>query len=98
MFSKILPLTDETTEDQPGTRAERVGGADRRSLPPPADQVTLNHWSDNRSVLESLFCGGGRRTRPASAKPRTVSEGSSRGGKPRAWGAASSGPPVSGFD
>ncbi len=35
MFSKILPRTDETTEDRPGTRAERVGGADRRSLPPP---------------------------------------------------------------
>ncbi len=49
MFSKILLRTDETTEDRPGTRAERVGGADRRSLPPPPFiaqfvQTTTGHW------------------------------------------------------
>ena len=42
MFSKILPLTDEWTEDRPGTRAGRVGGADRRSPARDCDGESLN--------------------------------------------------------
>ena len=91
MFSKILLPTDETTEDQ------RVS-ADRRSLPPPPSESS-DHRSGGQGFLGlKASRGGGRRTRPASAKPRTVSEVRAEEGKPRAQGAASSGPPVSGFD
>ena len=43
MFSKILPLTDETTEDQ------RVS-ADRRSLPPPPSESS-DHRSGGQGFL-----------------------------------------------
>ena len=41
-FSEIPLPTDETTENRPGTRAERVGGADRRSTPRDCEGESLN--------------------------------------------------------